>query len=193
MPVWLWLDRTLFYLFQMLGKPDSCDIETRMRTRRRNQFEWIEVYKGRQDSTASRFPVLILWASKLPTMHGILDRPSVQVSRYCQEKPPMNTIIAQQIAPWSTDFSPLKGSPCSSVSNATPSSMFARHNLTPPGPEPEPEPLYNSSCDVIMVTSSSMKDMQPNSEVIYRPNAIRALCKIIDVRSQPCLLNFIAD
>jgi coatomer protein complex subunit gamma len=36
--------------------------------------------------------------------------------------------------------------------------------------------------DVIMVTSSIMKDMQPNSEVIYRPNAIRALCKIIDVR-----------
>jgi len=26
-----------------------------------------------------------------------------------------------------------------------------------------------------------MKDMQPNSEVIYRPNAIRALCRIIDV------------
>ncbi|KAJ7492160.1 adaptin N terminal region-domain-containing protein [Mycena latifolia] len=34
--------------------------------------------------------------------------------------------------------------------------------------------------DVIMVTSSIMKDMQPNSEVIYRPNAIRALCRIID-------------
>ncbi len=32
-----------------------------------------------------------------------------------------------------------------------------------------------------MVTSSIMKDMQPNSEVIYRPNAIRALCRIIDV------------
>jgi len=37
--------------------------------------------------------------------------------------------------------------------------------------------------DVIMVTSSIMKDMQPNSEVIYRPNAIRALCRIIDVRA----------
>ncbi|KAG8894765.1 coatomer subunit gamma, partial [Tulasnella sp. 403] len=34
--------------------------------------------------------------------------------------------------------------------------------------------------DVIMVTSSIMKDMQPNLEVIYRPNAIRALCRIID-------------
>jgi len=28
-----------------------------------------------------------------------------------------------------------------------------------------------------------MKDMQPNLEVIYRPNAIRALCRIIDVSS----------
>lgn len=35
--------------------------------------------------------------------------------------------------------------------------------------------------DVIMVTASIMKDMQPNSEVVYRPNAIRALCRIIDV------------
>jgi hypothetical protein len=36
--------------------------------------------------------------------------------------------------------------------------------------------------DIIMVTSSIMKDMQPNSEVIiYRPNAIRALSRIIDV------------
>jgi coatomer subunit gamma len=35
--------------------------------------------------------------------------------------------------------------------------------------------------DTIMVTSSIMKDMQPNSEVIYRPNAIRGLCRIIDV------------
>ena len=41
--------------------------------------------------------------------------------------------------------------------------------------------LATTAEDVIMVTSSIMKDMQPNSEVIYRPNAIRALCKIIDV------------
>lgn len=43
--------------------------------------------------------------------------------------------------------------------------------------------------DVIMVTSSIMKDMQPNLEVIYRPNAIRALARIIDVSiffSFPC-------
>lgn len=37
--------------------------------------------------------------------------------------------------------------------------------------------------DVIMVTSSIMKDMQPNLEVVYRPNAIRALARIIDVSS----------
>ena len=35
--------------------------------------------------------------------------------------------------------------------------------------------------DVIMVTSSIMKDMQSNLDVIYRPNAIRALARIIDV------------
>ena len=41
--------------------------------------------------------------------------------------------------------------------------------------------LASTAEDVIMVTSSIMKDMQPNSEVIYRPNAIRSLCRIIDV------------
>jgi coatomer protein complex subunit gamma len=40
--------------------------------------------------------------------------------------------------------------------------------------------LATTAEDVIMVTSSIMKDMQPNSEVIYRPNAIRALSRIID-------------
>jgi hypothetical protein len=43
--------------------------------------------------------------------------------------------------------------------------------------------LAGTAEDVIMVTSSIMKDMQPNAEVIYRPNSIRALCRIIDVRS----------
>ena len=47
--------------------------------------------------------------------------------------------------------------------------------------------LSNIAEDVIMVTSSIMKDMQPNLEVIYRPNAIRALCRIIDVRPLPSL------
>lgn len=44
--------------------------------------------------------------------------------------------------------------------------------------------------DVIMVTSSIMKDMQPNLEVIYRPNAIRALCRVIDVRRFPSLYSY---
>lgn len=35
--------------------------------------------------------------------------------------------------------------------------------------------------DIIMVTASIMKDMQPNMEVIYRPNAIRALSRVVDV------------
>ena len=63
-------------------------------------------------------------------------------------KPPMSTIIAQQIAPWPTlvqGLSPLKESPTSSVSNATPpSSTFRRtHKRTlTPAPEPDPEPIY---------------------------------------------------
>ncbi|GAC99544.1 clathrin binding protein [Pseudozyma hubeiensis SY62] len=36
------------------------------------------------------------------------------------------------------------------------------------------------SDDVIMVTASIMKDMQPNVEVIYRPNAIRGLSRVVD-------------
>ncbi|OCL13526.1 Coatomer, gamma subunit [Glonium stellatum] len=39
--------------------------------------------------------------------------------------------------------------------------------------------LANSSDDVIMVTSSIMKDTT-GSDAIYRPNAIRALCRVID-------------
>ncbi|KAG8756242.1 coatomer subunit gamma [Serendipita sp. 396] len=42
--------------------------------------------------------------------------------------------------------------------------------------------LSSAAEDVIMVTSSIMKDMQGNMDLIYRPNAIRALCRIIDVR-----------
>ncbi|EPQ29096.1 uncharacterized protein PFL1_03385 [Pseudozyma flocculosa PF-1] len=34
--------------------------------------------------------------------------------------------------------------------------------------------------DIIMVTASIMKDMQPNVEVIYRPNAIRGLSRVVD-------------
>ncbi|CAG8715942.1 11838_t:CDS:2, partial [Acaulospora colombiana] len=40
--------------------------------------------------------------------------------------------------------------------------------------------LSSTAENVIMVTSSIQKDMQSNAEAIYRPNAIRALCRIID-------------
>lgn len=40
--------------------------------------------------------------------------------------------------------------------------------------------LANDADDVIMVTSSIMKDTS-GADAIYRPNAIRALCRIIDV------------
>ena len=41
--------------------------------------------------------------------------------------------------------------------------------------------LANTAEDVIMVTSSIMKDTAMGSDVVYRANAIRALCRIIDV------------
>lgn len=41
--------------------------------------------------------------------------------------------------------------------------------------------LANSAEDIIMVTSTVMKDTGGSSDAIYRPNAIRALCRIIDV------------
>ncbi|CCE33776.1 hypothetical protein E4U22_001097 [Claviceps purpurea] len=40
--------------------------------------------------------------------------------------------------------------------------------------------LANSAEDIIMVTSTIMKDTGGGSDAIYRPNAIRALCRIID-------------
>lgn len=46
--------------------------------------------------------------------------------------------------------------------------------------------LSTEAEDVIMVTSSIMKDTAAvGSDVVYRANAIRALCRIIDVRSEP--------
>lgn len=42
--------------------------------------------------------------------------------------------------------------------------------------------LTPSAEDVIMVTSSIMKDTAVGSDVLYRANAIRTLCRIIDVR-----------
>jgi coatomer protein complex subunit gamma len=40
--------------------------------------------------------------------------------------------------------------------------------------------LAGSADDVIMVTSSIMKDTSVGSDVVYRANAIRALCRVID-------------
>ncbi|KAJ9130432.1 Coatomer subunit gamma [Coniochaeta hoffmannii] len=40
--------------------------------------------------------------------------------------------------------------------------------------------LASSAEDIIMVTSTVMKDTGGSTEAIYRPNAIRALCRIID-------------
>jgi len=45
--------------------------------------------------------------------------------------------------------------------------------------------LANSAEDIIMVTSTIMKDTGGSAESIYRPNAIRALCRIIDVSALP--------
>ena len=41
--------------------------------------------------------------------------------------------------------------------------------------------LAHSAEDIIMVTSTIMKDTGGSTDAIYRPNAIRALCRIIDV------------
>ncbi|KAJ2793104.1 coatomer subunit gamma, partial [Coemansia guatemalensis] len=51
--------------------------------------------------------------------------------------------------------------------------------------------LSTISEDVIMVTSSLMKDMQSKSEMTYRANAIRALCKIVDPSMLPGIERFI--
>lgn len=46
--------------------------------------------------------------------------------------------------------------------------------------------LSKDAEDVIMVTSSIMKDTAAvGSDAVYRPNAIRALCRIIDVWDSP--------
>ncbi|OMJ30220.1 Coatomer subunit gamma-2 [Smittium culicis] len=51
--------------------------------------------------------------------------------------------------------------------------------------------LSEISQDVIMVTSSLMKDMQPKSDDMYRAKAIRALCKITDISMLPGIERFI--
>jgi len=61
-------------------------------------------------------------------------------------KPPMSTIIGQQIALWPTRLSPLKEAPSSAVSKTTslPSSTFrpGRKRTSTPAPEPEPELIF---------------------------------------------------
>lgn len=42
--------------------------------------------------------------------------------------------------------------------------------------------IASSAEDIIMVTSTIMKDTGGSTDGIFRPNAIRALCRIIDVR-----------
>ena len=42
--------------------------------------------------------------------------------------------------------------------------------------------LASSASDVIMVTQSIMKDTAEKSDILYKANAIRALCRVIDVR-----------
>lgn len=46
--------------------------------------------------------------------------------------------------------------------------------------------LAHSAEDIIMVTSTIMKDTGGSTDIIFRPNAIRALCRIIDVWSPSC-------
>lgn len=41
--------------------------------------------------------------------------------------------------------------------------------------------LASSAEDIIMVTSTIMQDTGGSTDAIFRPNAIRALCRIIDV------------
>ncbi|KAK0661333.1 putative coatomer subunit gamma [Lasiodiplodia hormozganensis] len=47
--------------------------------------------------------------------------------------------------------------------------------------------LANTAEDVIMVTSSIMKDTAVGSDVVYRANAIRALCRVIDSSTVPAI------
>ncbi|KAH6577516.1 hypothetical protein BASA61_008862 [Batrachochytrium salamandrivorans] len=51
--------------------------------------------------------------------------------------------------------------------------------------------LANIASDVFVVTSSLTKDMNARSDLIYRPNAIRALCKITDASMMQGIERFI--
>lgn len=45
--------------------------------------------------------------------------------------------------------------------------------------------LASAASDVIMITQSIIKDTGVGGDVLYKANAIRALCRIIDVRGLP--------
>lgn len=53
--------------------------------------------------------------------------------------------------------------------------------------------LAKSAEDIIMVTSTIMKDTGGGTDAIYRPNAIRALSRIIDVSIMGKLVACSAD
>jgi coatomer protein complex subunit gamma len=53
--------------------------------------------------------------------------------------------------------------------------------------------LAHSAEDIIMVTSTIMKDTGGGTDAIYRPNAIRALCRIIDVSDMEDLMEIGID
>jgi hypothetical protein len=50
--------------------------------------------------------------------------------------------------------------------------------------------LAHSAEDIIMVTSTIMKDTGGGTDAIYRPNAIRALCRIIDVSEHRRIMEY---
>jgi coatomer protein complex subunit gamma len=50
--------------------------------------------------------------------------------------------------------------------------------------------LAHSAEDIIMVTSTIMKDTGGGTDAIYRPNAIRALCRIIDVSEHRTIMGY---
>lgn len=52
--------------------------------------------------------------------------------------------------------------------------------------------LANTAEDVIMSTSIIMKDTAVGSDVVYRANAIRALCRIIDVSASAGLSIYVS-
>jgi coatomer protein complex subunit gamma len=47
--------------------------------------------------------------------------------------------------------------------------------------------LASTAEDVLMMTSSIMKDCSVGSDVVYRANAIRALCRIVDASTVPAI------